>query len=42
MGRRSEALEQLEAYLNVAPEASDIQRIQGMVEELKNEADRES
>jgi hypothetical protein len=26
----------------VAPEASDIQRIQGMVEELKNEADRES
>jgi hypothetical protein len=36
MGRRAEALEQLEAYLNVAPEAADSQRIQGMVEELKN------
>jgi regulator of sirC expression with transglutaminase-like and TPR domain len=42
MGRRREALEQLEAYLNVAPEASDSQRIQGMVEELRNgeEGDR--
>jgi len=36
MGRRSEALEQLEAYLNVAPDASDSGRIQGMVEELRN------
>lgn len=36
MGRRREALEQLEAYLNVAPEASDSQRIQGIVEELRN------
>ncbi|MGW8264887.1 MAG: SirB1 family protein [Longimicrobiales bacterium] len=36
MGRRSEALEQLEAYLNVAPEANDSQRVRGMVEELRN------
>lgn len=36
MGRRSEALEHLEAYLHVAPEASDFQRIRGMVEELRN------
>ena len=41
MGRRREALEQLEAYLNVAPEASDSQRIQGMVEELRNGKDRD-
>jgi regulator of sirC expression with transglutaminase-like and TPR domain len=41
MGRRREALEQLEAYLNVAPEASDSQRIQGMVEELRNGEDRD-
>ena len=36
MGRRGEALEHLEAYLHVAPEASDFQRIRGMVEELRN------
>ncbi len=36
LGRKQEALEQLEAYLNVAPEATDSQRILGMVEELKN------
>ena len=36
LGRKREALEQLEAYLNVAPDASDSQRILGMVEELKN------
>jgi regulator of sirC expression with transglutaminase-like and TPR domain len=38
LGRRNEALEQLEAYLNVAPEAPDIDRIVGLVEELKNES----
>ncbi len=36
LGRKQEALEQLEAYLNVAPEAADSQRILGMVGELKN------
>ncbi len=36
MGRREEAVEQLQAYLSVAPEAADSGRIQGMVEELKN------
>ena len=36
LGRKREALEQLEAYLNVSPDASDSQRILGMVEELKN------
>jgi regulator of sirC expression with transglutaminase-like and TPR domain len=36
LGRNREALEQLEAYLNVSPDASDSQRILGMVEELKN------
>ena len=36
LGRKQEALEQLEAYLNVAPEAADSQRILGMMEELKN------
>jgi hypothetical protein len=36
MGRKEEALEQLEAYLNVAPEAPDSSRILGMVEDLKN------
>ena len=36
MGRRDEALEQLEAYLNAVPEAADSHRIQGMVEELRN------
>jgi regulator of sirC expression with transglutaminase-like and TPR domain len=38
LGRRDEALEQLEAYLNVAPQAPDLDRIVGMVEELKNES----
>jgi len=36
MGKKDEALEQLEAYLSVAPEAADSQRIKGMVEGLKN------
>jgi len=36
MGRREEAAEQLEAYLNVAPEAADSERIRGMLEELKS------
>lgn len=36
MGKRGEALEQLEAYLHLAPEAADSQRIRGMVEELRN------
>jgi len=40
MGRKREALEQLEAYLNVAPEAADSQRILGMVENLKNGSGR--
>jgi regulator of sirC expression with transglutaminase-like and TPR domain len=41
LGRKDEALEQLEAYLNVAPEAADSQRILGMVEKLKNGSGRE-
>lgn len=36
LGRKEEALEQLEAYLNVAPDATDSKRILGLVEELKN------
>jgi len=40
MGRRREALEQLRAYLKVAPEASDSQRIQGLVKELGEGAGR--
>ena len=36
LGRTEEALEQLEAYLNVAPEAADSDRITAMVEELRN------
>ncbi len=36
MGKKAEALEHLEAYLSVAPEATDSQRIKGMVEGLKN------
>ncbi len=36
LGRREEALEQLEAYLNVAPGASDTERILGLVEDLKS------
>ena len=35
LGRREEALEQLEVYLNVAPGASDTERILGLVEDLK-------
>jgi regulator of sirC expression with transglutaminase-like and TPR domain len=35
MGRNREALEQLEAYLNVAPDAADSEKILGMVAELK-------
>ena len=35
LGRTEEALEQLEAYLNAAPEAPDTERIMGMVENLK-------
>jgi len=35
MGRTREAQEQLEAYLNVAPDAADSGRILGMLEELK-------
>jgi regulator of sirC expression with transglutaminase-like and TPR domain len=40
LGRKREALEQLEAYLNVAPDASDTQRILSLVEELKNGSDK--
>jgi regulator of sirC expression with transglutaminase-like and TPR domain len=40
LGRKEEALEQLEAYLNVAPDASDTQRILSLVEELKNGSDK--
>jgi len=36
MGRREEALQQLEAYLNVAPDAADTERILGMVQALRN------
>ncbi len=36
MGRKEEALEQLEAYLNVAPDASDSGRILALVEDLRN------
>jgi regulator of sirC expression with transglutaminase-like and TPR domain len=36
LGRKEEALEQLEAYLNVAPAASDSERILGLVEELRH------
>jgi regulator of sirC expression with transglutaminase-like and TPR domain len=35
MGRIREAQEQLEAYLNVAPDAADSSRILGMLEELR-------
>lgn len=41
LGRKEEALEQLEAYLNVAPEASDSERILEMVEDLKNGSGKE-
>ncbi|MGM0670478.1 MAG: tetratricopeptide repeat protein, partial [Gemmatimonadota bacterium] len=36
LGRREEALRQLETYLNVVPEASDIDRILGIVESLRS------
>jgi len=36
LGRREEALEQLEAYLSAVPEAVDSARIQGMVKDLEN------
>ncbi len=39
MGRREEALKQLKAYLSVAPDAADTQRIQGMVEGLRDGED---
>ncbi len=35
LGRSREALEQLEAYLTVAPDAADSQRILGLVEDLR-------
>jgi regulator of sirC expression with transglutaminase-like and TPR domain len=35
LGRRDEAVAQLEAYLSVAPQATDSERIEGMVRELK-------
>ena len=41
LGRKREALEQLNAYLDVAPDASDIQRIMGLVEDLKGGMGRE-
>lgn len=36
MGRPDEALEQLEAYLNAAPDAADAGRISDMVDDLRN------
>ncbi len=35
MGRRDDAVEQLEAYLELAPQASDADRIQELVEDLR-------
>lgn len=35
MGRRAEAVEQLEAYLTLAPSASDADRIRGVVQNLR-------
>jgi len=40
LGRKGEALEQLKAYLNVAPDAADSHRILEMVEELKSGSGR--
>jgi len=40
LGRKREALEQLKAYLNVAPDAADSPRILEMVEDLKNGSGR--
>lgn len=36
LGRREEALQQLETYLNVVPEAADMDRILGIVEALRS------
>ena len=35
MGRTEEAIEQLEWYLGTAPDASDAERIQALVDELR-------
>lgn len=35
LGRRDDAVEQLEAYLRLAPEAADAGRIQGLVDDLR-------
>jgi len=40
LGRKGEALEQLKAYLNVAPDAADSHQILEMVEELKSGSGR--
>ena len=40
LGRKEEALEQLEAYLNAAPEAADSQKVLSMVQDLKNGSGR--
>lgn len=40
LGRRQEALEQLKAYLSVAPEAPDSQRIRSMVDDLRKGSER--
>ena len=42
MGRKEEALMQLEAYLNAVPEAVDSHRILGLVQELRNGGGRGS
>ena len=36
LGRNKQALAQLEAYLSVAPDAADTERILAMVEDLRN------
>jgi regulator of sirC expression with transglutaminase-like and TPR domain len=35
LGRRDDAVEQLEAYLALAPSASDAERIQDLVDDLR-------
>jgi len=42
MGRKEEALMQLEAYLNAVPEAADSHRILGLVQELRDGGGRGS
>ncbi len=42
IGRRKEALEQLETYLDVCPDASDMERVQGLVESLRTGGGPES